>query len=294
MKFTLLILALIAPLLLLGSAGGALHPIGDSLAVFRFHIALVALFSAYVLFRLFYPRLALVIVVLSLAASGAIVNSYRSHHMHNLDYVLYQKNLSFRLENPQPVISDIQFLNPHFITLQEVTQRNQLVLKGLETSHPTQLHCKFGRVGGVALASRFPAVKDSAFCSEKKGLAAIQVTTPDGPVWLVSIHLHWPFPFHQASHVQNLLPELSALTGPVVLAGDFNMVPWSYTMTQIETATRTTRVGKTNGTFLLEGMIMIPIDHVLAPSNCAGENSTLDLLGSDHHGVLARFSLQRC
>ena len=158
----------------------------------------------------------------------------------------------------------------------------------------TRSACLSERGRGLALASRFPPVPDSRICQAEDGLLAVQVITPEGPVWLVSIHLHWPYPIDQAAQVKRIVPVLEKLTGPVILAGDFNMVPWSYTMTRIEDATRTQRVGRTNGTFLLEDRMMLPIDHVLVPSACGGDVSTLDLLGSDHHGVLASLSLKRC
>lgn len=295
MKKILLCLLYIAPVLLVASAGGALHPIGDSLAVFRFQIGVVSLASAVGIFVLGWRRVAEAIALLSIAASGAIWWSYRAAPIEgDFDATLYQKNMLFILDNPKPLIADIKEKSPDFITLQEMTSRTQSVLSALGDAYPTQSSCISKRGRGIALASRFPPVLGSRICQAENGLLAQQVTTPDGPLWLVSIHLRWPFPIDQAKQVGVIVPVLEKLTGPVILAGDFNMVPWSYSMTRIEEATRTQRIGRTNGTFLLEHRMMLPIDHVLAPSACGGDVSTLDLLGSDHHGVLASLSLKRC
>lgn len=295
MKKLLLCLLYILPVLLVASAGGAVHPLGDSLAVFRFHIALASLVAAGGIFAYGWRRVAGGVAVLSIAASGAIWWSYHKPATEG-DFAqhLYQKNMLFILDNPKPLIADIKEKLPDFITLQEMTPRTAGVLTSLGETYPTRSACLSERGRGLALASRFPPVPDSRICQAEDGLLAVQVITPEGPVWLVSIHLHWPYPIDQAAQVKRIVPVLEKLTGPVILAGDFNMVPWSYTMTRIEDATRTQRVGRTNGTFLLEDRMMLPIDHVLVPSACGGDVSTLDLLGSDHHGVLASLSLKRC
>lgn len=295
MKQLVFIVALIPIALLVGSTPGSLHPLADSLAVFRFHIAGFAVISAAVLLAQGWRRSGMATAALSLAAIGAIWWSYvPPTPTTQLPYTLYQKNLSYRLGDAADIIADMRASNADFITLQEVTTRNTEILDGLSPDYSSQALCKFRSVGGVAVASRFPKTDAEVVCDSQYGLVALQVKTPDGPVWLVSLHLSWPFPYPQADHVRRVVPLLEQLSGPVVLGGDFNMVPWSYTMTQIETATRARRVGATNGTFHLENLIMIPIDHVLAPTNCLGAVSTLDLLGSDHHGVLARFTLEAC
>ncbi|WGI20451.1 endonuclease/exonuclease/phosphatase family protein [Amylibacter sp. IMCC11727] len=291
----LFFLALIPILLLLGSTPGSLHPVADSLAVFRFHIAWFALAGAVVLLVQGWRRSGLAVGALSLAAIGAIWWSYFPQTPNDdLPYSLYQKNLSFRLGKADDIIAHIKGSNADFVTLQEVTRRNTEILSGLSSTYAAQSLCKFRSVGGVAVASKYPRTDADILCIEELGLVGMNVQTPDGPVWLLSLHLSWPYPYSQAAHLDAILPTLENLKGPVVLGGDFNMVPWSYTMTRVETAIRAKRVGATNGTFLLEDLITIPIDHVLAPTNCVGEVSTLDLLGSDHHGVLARFTLEAC
>lgn len=295
MNRSLFVLALCPIALLLGSSPGSFHPLADSLAVFRFHIGWFALLGAGILLWLGWRKSGLAAGALSLAAVGAIWWSYFPQSPATaLPYTLYQKNLSFELNNADDLIEDIYKTKSDFVTLQEVTKYNLHILDALKKDYPSQALCKFATVGGVAVISRFPQTSAPPICKDRLNLVAIQLQTKEGPVWLVSIHLSWPFPYQQARHVKALVPFLEQLDGPVVLAGDFNMVPWSYTMTQIEMSTKTRRVGATNGTFNLLNVVTIPIDHVLAPTNCIGETSALDLLGSDHHGVLARFTLEQC
>ena len=122
------------------------------------------------------------------------------------------------------------------------------------------------------------------------GLAALQAEGPEGRVWLVALHIHWPWPYGQAAHLDRLVPVLERLDGPVLLAGDFNAVPWSVAVGRVVQAVGGRLAGPVRGTFPRFGpLLVLPIDHVIAP-----EGGTLDLrplLGSDHRGVVARVGI---
>ncbi|MBR9864603.1 MAG: hypothetical protein GYB24_14280 [Rhodobacteraceae bacterium] len=295
MKKAVVCIFFVPPLLLVASAGGAVHPLGDSLAVFRLYLGFFALVCGVGLILAGWRRSGLAAVLMGAAASGAILWSYHAPQPEgDLPYSHYQKNLLYVLYDPAEIVADIKKQDPDFITIQEMTPRSNGLMVALEEDYPTRSVCLGDDGRGIALASRFDTIPDSRICMPGHGLLAVQVSTPDGPVWLVTLHLRWPFPLEQAQQVTRILPVLEGLAGPVVLGGDFNMVPWSDTMTRIETATRTNRVGRTVDTFLVEGQVMVPIDHVLAPKGCKGRVSALDLLGSDHHGVLAHYSIGAC
>jgi endonuclease/exonuclease/phosphatase (EEP) superfamily protein YafD len=130
----------------------------------------------------------------------------------------------------------------------------------------------------------------------------MQAETPDGPLWVASLHLHWPFPFQQPEQVNHLLPILEALEGPVLLGGDFNMVPWSHAVDALAQATTTQMSGYAGGTFapsyhrkgqnLFAWMPHLPIDHILVPKDGAPiALQRRERFGSDHHGLLASFVL---
>lgn len=278
-----------AVLALLAGYGGALHPVGDSLAVFRAEIALaVAALSALCL-AVTMRALAAVALLAAVAAGLPIFLSLNlAAGASDANATLYQKNLSFRIADLAPVEADIRAVAPDFLTLQEVTAANAALLDALADTLPGRQLCPFATVGGVAVASRWPKVAGSGQCLP--GLAAMQVEAPRGPVWAVSVHLHWPWPYGQAEQVQALLPLLRGLDGPVVMAGDFNMVPWSHTLRSVAAATGATLAGPARRTFPLRGgRPVLAIDHALTPY--AGETTIRPLLGSDHHGLVARFAL---
>ena len=282
--------------LVVASYLGAVHGLGDSLAVVRPALAGSAVLLGGLLVRARRRGGGLVAVMAGLFAGVPVIVSSLPDGPGDGDaYHVYQKNLSFRLADPAPLIADIAAFAPDFVTLQEVTARTRAVMTGLGEALPSQHLCPFATVGGVAVLSRWPMIAGTAHCAEDDGLAAMQVTTPDGPVWIVSMHLHWPFPYRQSEQLGRLLPALAALTGPIVIGGDFNMVPWSHTLRAIARITASERAGSVTYTLpMLGGWITLPIDHVLVPRGQAATHARrLELLGSDHHGVLAGFAVAR-
>lgn len=280
---------------LLGSHLGAIHPLGDSLAVFRGPLVVAGLAAVLVLTgqRRWWATVGAGALVLS---SAYTVLAPRLQYSAALDapYSLYQKNMSFRMPETGPITQDILGQSPDFLTLQEVAQNNLSLLANLKESHPAQAVCPFAGVGAVAVASRWPLIEGSKRCQSGYGMVAMQVETPDGPVWVVALHLHWAYPFGQAAQVGQMRAGLQALEGPVVLGGDFNMVPWSHTMRIITSDTHTRRIGAPKYTFsLFNGLYSLPIDHVLVNgNNRPSETWKRPKLGSDHSGVLARFFIR--
>lgn len=305
MRFFLIAMVVLSGAVLALGFAGRFHGLGDSVSLFRpFAVPALALFS--VLLLLTGPR-RLSVAGLMIAVGGGVTLVPPAPASIAPEgarvYGIYQKNLLFRLPATAPVADDILSSGADFVTLQELHRRNRPILDALRGTYPHQHFCPFAAVGGIAVLSRYPGIEDQTICVEGAGLAGMQVSTPDGPLWLVSLHLHWPYPYGQARQVEDLLPVLESLDGPVVLGGDFNMVAWSHSVRAIARATKTENAGRVGGTLalsyivdgenILQGMPGLPIDHVLVPQDAAKISAErLARLGSDHHGVWATFALR--
>ncbi|MCI2393391.1 endonuclease/exonuclease/phosphatase family protein [Aliiroseovarius sediminis] len=289
---------LVLVLLALGAGYlGKYHPAGDSFAVFRPQIAVVALALSALLWVLRAHLWAVFGVIMAAAPLVPIFGAGPWATLPNdTNLSLYQKNMRFLVEDPGLLADDVLIRRPDFLTLQEVSGANMAVFDPLDSVYQYRQFCPFETVGGVAVASRWPIVPGTGFCAKADGLAAMKVITPRGPVWAVSVHLHWPWPKSQPAHIARLLPILERLaqdeTGtPMVIGGDFNMVPWSAAVERIENASATQLIGPPHVTLTKAGGWMrVPIDHVMI-SGGAGSVQRLPRLGSDHFGLLARFSL---
>lgn len=212
---------------------GWLHPAGDSFAVFRAQGAALLLLMSGAGLLAGAGRLAGMGLAVAALIGGPLLVAYQREGPAG-SWTVYQKNMLFRNDDLAGLAADIRVVGPDVLMLQEVSVPNRALLAGLVDVLPGQVFCPFASVGGVAVATRWPVVAGSMTCA--RGLAALQVEGPGGRVWLVSIHLHWPWPYGQAGHLQRLLPILEGLQGPVVLAGDFNAVPWSAAVGRVAVA----------------------------------------------------------
>ena len=273
---------------------GFVHPIGDSLAVFRL-IVLVGFAAITALLVIVGPRsLGLAGLAVLVATGATMVPPSPSSTTSGEPLTVYQKNLLFRQPDLAQVVADIRLMEADIIFLQEMHARNRPIMELLASTHPYSHLCPFAAVGGVAVLSKFPIAEADSICIEDTGLALIHVEAPDGAFWAASIHLHWPWPHRQPEDVALISDVLGDLEGPVILGGDFNMVPWSHAMRRLRQASRTTHAGYPGGTFdLIHPWFPIAIDHALMP-----EGATLTSVekrpkfGSDHRGVVARFVLR--
>lgn len=206
--------------------------------------------------------------------------------------VHYQKNMLYSLsgEDERRLAGDILARAPDTVSLQEVNRENLDILDLLRPAYPTQHRCSFKEIGGVAVLSRWPLVKGSKRCLKGKGITAIQVQMPEGRVWVMSVHLETPDrPLH-GDMVRALAPELLDFRGPKIVGGDFNAFPGSDSVSALALAAGVSALGPRVVTKRLGGLVAMTIDHVLVTGG-TGRVEQLPLIGSDHYGLLARFTL---
>lgn len=267
---------------------GWLHPLGDSLSVGRglaaAAVLVLAVFASFAGLRM----AAFVSMLLAMLTGGQVLLAYTWPGLPG-SYTIYQKNVLFRNGELSALARDIRDTNPAIVTLQEVLPENRAWMETLKDAFPHQLLCPGGTVGGPAILTQLPVVEGTEVCGP--GLAAMQVVggTVDNPerFWIVSVHLHWPWPYRQADHVQLLLPILDKLQGPAVMAGDFNMVRWANAVKRMSDILGVKAAGPMMGSYVgLSRMFPLPIDHIFATGG--GRVSLRPAAGSDHLGLLAQ------
>ena len=270
---------------------GGLHPAADSLSVLRFEVSLVALALSVVLlatralWRGALGALAALVIAVPIILDMRIAPAGPAR----ADAIsLYQKNVWLENPSPEELVADLRRVGADIITLQEVTDPLARVINTLAGDYPHQHRCW----GGVYILTRLALAEGGARCPQDRRLnvIALQVETGAGPLWVVALHLRWPWPYGQVAQVDRILPFLAELDGPVVVAGDFNMVPWGHSVQQISAAAGAERVGRLERTFDFGSpLVRLRIDHVLAPRGWQGSTALRPLAGSDHFGVVARF-----
>jgi endonuclease/exonuclease/phosphatase (EEP) superfamily protein YafD len=142
---------------------------------------------------------------------------------------------------------------------------------------------------GIAVVSRWPL---SAVAHNPHFGLRMLVGTPQGPVTLMVLHAPTPLtPWHWRER-QRLLSVLAAeaadVSGPLVVAGDWNCTEASHDWRLVSAAGLAGPAGLRTGTWpWLLGPLGIRIDHVLVKGLSLGSASTFAIPTSDHRGVEA-------
>lgn len=275
---------LLALLALAVSHLGALHPAGDSLAVVRPVLIGLALLLSVGAVLTGWRRAGTLAALLALAFVVPLAAGVLRAAPAPAAPVLrvYAKNLWAGNHNTGPLVADILASGADVVLLQEVSDFNRTMLERLAATHPHQHLCRYSAWSGIAVAARWPL--EDLRCTPGRAAAAARVAAPFGPVWAVSVHLPWPWPYEQAERAGQVAELVSGLAGNVVIGGDFNMMPWGHAPARIAAAAGALRLGPLFETYRLRGY-PLTLDQVLTTGT--GRIEARERLGSDHRGVLA-------
>ena len=210
--------------------------------------------------------------------------------------------LNMRFNNPRPALVEqrLRETGADVLLLQEVSEHTMAVIERLE-NYPHRHVCGFRDFRGLAVVSRVP-FRSVMPCARNGGFALATLDL-SRPVSVVSFHAYWPWPWPQWRQLDAIAPILRAMSTfdrPLVIAGDFNAVPWSAAVGFVEEATNTRAVPGLRYTFspprLQRGDTRrggLPIDHVLlSPGVELLDIRLMRHAGSDHLGQVARLRLR--
>lgn len=203
------------------------------------------------------------------------------------DLRIYSKNLLDANTEMVAIAEDIRGAGADIVMLQELVEENAHILALLSETFPHQHVCRYSGKKRIAVLSRAPMTNERV-CSQNRSMAGARIEVAGKPVWIVSVHVPYPWPAGTPETVAELRGMLEALEGSVVVSGDFNAFPWTGRVQDIVRATNTKLAGPMRRSYVLFGL-PLPIDHVLAPGG--GRTKLRPRLGSDHWGLLADVTL---
>lgn len=216
---------------------------------------------------------------------------------------LYSANLWAWNEDVEGIRASIRKANPDIVTLVEVGDAPAAAMDRMLEGYP---HRAIGarqsrRIGPAraVIASRYPLTKISDAGNGLESLGVV-VTTPFGPLNVMSVHLTrpWPYQFQwgQITQVQALADLRRRMTGPVVVAGDFNSVSSARIGRQMRDEVGLIPAPGWPGTWhaRLPAPLRITIDHVYrSPDLALLDRSLGQPMGSDHRPVVVRVTPAR-
>lgn len=286
---------------------GYLHPAFDTVANFRWHLALLlaaaTLLSAMLrqwISTLVFGAAATIGIATSL--SGLPLQRFSPGPVEATGKVYQLLHFNLRFDNPRraDVIGRIKAIDADILSLSETGPLWEDDLAGLVPDYPHRFHCpEVSVLGGVMIFSKFPLGADNRYCHDYAALALVTVKIGERKLAIGSAHLRWPWPASGPAQVKALAPRLSRLANDALIAGDFNAATWTATTARFAGHGGLDRVTGIGGTWmyrLLPAAIApfagLPIDNIMHKGRVrvlAAE--TLEPIGSDHLPILVRFAI---
>lgn len=141
------------------------------------------------------------------------------------DLRIVQSNLW--ADNIDPPLSAAVILaaHPDVVVLEETTER------GAEVVDLLRPHFAYGAASSLAtILSRRPGVGD---VQKNEGIPVTRFRTTDAsgrPVTILGLHYSWPEPMYDQARQRRALENIvrSNASGTLIVAGDFNLTPWSH------------------------------------------------------------------
>ena len=185
------------------------------------------------------------------------------------------------------------------VVFEEVRGHHAEFLKSLAAQNPYQVGDN-----GLAILSKHRTLEDGRVDRDGQPfwmsliIRWVKIEVDGKPVELAGVHLARPFyPELQEADIVALATFVQERSGPLIVAGDFNMAPWTV---KLKTFTKATGLGRFN-TFHptwpmrwrdIPLLPLVPIDNVFASSHFANLGTRVGpQLDSDHRPVITDLAL---
>jgi endonuclease/exonuclease/phosphatase (EEP) superfamily protein YafD len=194
--------------------------------------------------------------------------------------------------------------DPDIAVLQEAGARETDMLRAeLGARYPHIHTCRVVHNCAAAILAKRPwvAAGHDYWTKDSPETVWVQFEDPQlGRLRVVGVHLALPFRAEQqTNHVARLTALRGGADGPLIIAGDFNMTPWSYRLQHLLAVTGLRRHATFLRSWPTDGQYRLPwptflIDHVLTTPEIKSVAIRIGpALGSDHLPVVAVLRLPK-
>ncbi len=218
-------------------------------------------------------------------------------------FSLLSANVLMENRDVEAFVEIVERTEPDLLLIIEPNQWWLEQLQPLHDRYPHRIEQPQENHYGMALYSRFPLRDHEILYLETENVPAIvaDVALPTGDlITFYGEHPRPPLPENSVTAADKELirvaERIRAAQQPVIVAGDFNDVPWSYTVEKFAAISqlRDPRVGRGfYHTFDAQSPIMrVPIDHIfVSPGVALVELADPIRFSSDHFALFARFAI---
>ena len=268
---------------------------------------------------LFFIFLGLIITCRYILQEHIKANHYHDNQAY--EYSLLSMNVHHNDLDGASFLSYIENYEPDFLLLQEFSgSKIAEIAQEVRKFYPYEQRCVIQSYCHTIIFSKHAFIETDNLVAAQKSIlngnlhrtALAKVALPTGSssssiknLALYAVHLRWPIHFNdeystQRQQVRTLIHSIQNLneSQAIIMAGDFNSVPWSYNLSLLKNGTNLRLVDtptKTWGPTLYENAPNIPIfdiDHFFASENIiVHKTKKLGFAGSDHWPQIMYFSL---
>lgn len=291
--------------LLAGFLGRFAWPL-DLFSHFLLQYALLFALFAIALLILERHKLAALSLAGALVSAGALIGyaglPAQPAETRSKSFRLVSFNVWFRSSDDARIAEYLEHSSADAIVLQELTGPRAIALHARLRSYP-YLYVGYGdRRNSAVVFSRWPILASESIPLSPQGVHAARVTLQwrDSTVTLLGVHLHWPLGPRNSRLRNQEMAGLATLAkshdGPLLVAGDFNVTPWSAHFQEMLTGSGTKDCAAGHGMAATWpshlGPLGIRIDHCLASNDWRSiDVSAGPHLGSDHRPLIAELVL---
>jgi endonuclease/exonuclease/phosphatase (EEP) superfamily protein YafD len=230
-------------------------------------------------------------------AAGATIRMM-THNLFGLNYRMDQVSRAIFSEDPDIIVFQEYFGEQASGLHPLLTQR-----------YPYFVRCQGGKRANLGLYSRLPfdvaedgQCPDNAYVTDRTAHILARFMSEDGkPFTVLTSHMDWPFPVaRQHAQLAQLADVVSDIDGPLVLAGDFNSTPWSYTLRDFVADTGLVRETMNLLTYPMRWFYLrawrdtlpfLPLDHVMTRGLTVHKLHAGEPTASDHLPVVFEFTV---
>ncbi len=189
-------------------------------------------------------------------------------------------------------------INPDIVQVIELSEWWQSQLAPLRAAYPYYIEQPQENAYGMGIYSRVPLQNSQIYHFEDTSTPSLytELVFPTGEqIALYALHPRPPLPSNSVAAADKALLQVAHLvqtaTLPVVVAGDFNDVPWSYTLQEFREISRLNALRVGRGFYNSFGVdrlwLRIPLDHIYLSAELGlVELKRLPPFGSDHFALL--------
>ena len=294
--------------LILVSHLGFLHQKADAFSHFRLHYSVALLTIIGFLFILKSYRLMLagtLLLVLNTANAFSYPTKIATADTRELPLKVITLNMLFGANNERDIVQLVRKERPDILLLQEAYRQKGRLLAALKKDYPWQESCTGRKRCSVAILSKLPW-KEAGSGNKGKDRLAIawaKFGARYGNVTIASVHVRWPYYSNQRSQLDTIFKVVGNSRSPLVIGGDFNATPWSWTMRSFAEANNLSVAGIVKPTWpVLAGsnrrcmlcVPQLPIDHVLVSQDVrVASRRNGPSVRSDHLPVIVEIGVPR-